>query len=324
MSGISNYNDPDKYNLLLDIQKVQLSPFYAMRMVEIKVSTNPADGDIYKVGSKQNSRGIWEDVYALSKGPLEQMAKAAGIIWSPTETKTITATKDYVLYEAVGAIRSPSGEYIPIKGSKEIDITAIEAESRKSKRDYIEKQQKFAVKNQAKKKELEELLKGRTPEEWVESEVQSALIQWRKNKVARAETGAMLRAIRKLLTIKNTYSREELEKPFIIPCVDFSPDYNDPNVRMMIQKQGMRAASDLFGVKPAPVQIPPHIEVESRPAPEPQAIEAPAPAAPELQHNKDEKDFCHECGVKVAPNVRDYSERRFGATYCRDCQKGRQ
>lgn len=47
----------------------------------------------------------------------------------------------------------------------------------------------------------------------------------------KAQTGAILRVIRALLGIKGTYSKAELEKPFVVPTVTFAPDYTDPTVR---------------------------------------------------------------------------------------------
>ena len=72
------------------------------------------------------------------------------------------------------------------------------------------------------------------------------MIQWRKHKLGRAETGAMERVIRAALSMKHAYTLEELKKPFVIPRIDFSPDYNDPAVKRMMIENGMRAMNGLF------------------------------------------------------------------------------
>lgn len=319
MSEIAKYKDSNRYNLLVATQTVQqISPFHAMRLEEVKISTNLNDGDIFKVGSR-NERGKWIDLYSLTKVPLLKMAKAAGIVWNWSETKIVSATRDYVIYQAVAAIRTPSGEYIPAKGTKEIDLLAVEAETKKSKREALEKLSPA---------ELKKKLGNKSFDDYLESEVEGTMIQWRKNKIARAETGAMLRAVKALLTIKSTYTMEELEKPFVVPRIDFSPDYNDPNVRSMLLNHGMKAASELFGMNsqmnltPAPAfEIP---QVQEEPAIEVLPPEEPELQEPEPEQQEEDPDACRECGQHVSPKVKEFSVRRYGAAYCMDCQKGRQ
>lgn len=49
---------------------------------------------------------------------------------------------------------------------------------------------------------------------------------------------------------------EQLQKPFAIPRVTFSPDYTDPEVRKAMLSQGMNSIGSLFGATPNIVAIP--------------------------------------------------------------------
>ena len=78
----------------------------------------------------------------------------------------------------------------------------------------------------------------------------------RKTAAAKAMTGAILRVIRALTGMKCQYTKKELQKPFAIPRVTFSPDYTDPEVRKAMLSQGMNSIGSLFGATPNIVAIP--------------------------------------------------------------------
>src|SRR5690606_22756907 len=155
----------------------------------------------------------------------------------------------------------PDGTGQPFVAKKEIDLTVIEEEIHAQN---LKKAQEYAEKDKSK-------LNGMTPEDWAQAQTRANMVQWRKNKAMRAETGAMLRVIRAALGMKSQYTREELEKPFIVPRIDFNPDYSDPEVRHILLQNGAQAMSNLFGaVAPAttPLQLAEHqpADVFSRPA----------------------------------------------------------
>jgi hypothetical protein len=241
-----------KYNVLVPTTTMtQISPFHKLRVEEVRIDPNPDAGDVFKVGSKYTGKdnsgeSKYEDVLSLSKTALMKISNAAGIVWNWSETKPISATRDYVLYQAVGAFWKTSGEWLPLKCTKEIDLQVIEDETYEAN---LEKAKKYAGSRYASDKEK---LGNMTPEEWAKAQTKSNMIQWRKNKLMRAETGAMLRVIRDLLSMKQQYSPAELQKPFVVPHVDFSPDYSDPEVRKMVMQHGLQATSDLFGRSAAP------------------------------------------------------------------------
>lgn len=326
----------DSYNVLFPtVQMTQISPFHRVRVEEVKIVPDPDKGDVFKVGSRKVGKE-WEDVLSLSKNALLRLATAAGIIWNWNETKVVSASKDYVLYQAVGAVRKPSGEWLPIKGTKEIDLDVVKAESYESN---------LKTANKLKKDQRDNL----TPEEWAKAKTQSNMLQWRKNKLMRAETGAMLRVVRALLSIKLQYSPKELEKPFAVPTVDFAPDYSDPEVRKAIAEAGIRATSDLFGqgtykqIEAPQQQMGQPVDADEV-APEPESVTiedakeifngAEVEVAPEdppwegQQEDFEGATVCQGCEQVIESvqgwspeKIKEYSEKTFGKCLCVACQK---
>lgn len=338
---LKNYEG--KYNVLFPQATMQqISPFHRVRVETVKIDPNPEAGDVFKVGSKQvNNR--WQNVLSLSKTGVLKLATAAGIVWNWQDTRVLSSSKDYVLFQAVGAMRKPSGEWIPLKATKELDMDVIEAETYEfnlKKAEGLSKEQR----------------KGMTPEQHTERQTKTNMIQWKKNKLMRAETGAMLRVVRALLSIKHQYSPKELEQPFAVPTVDFSPDYSDPEVRKMIAQEGIRATADLFGQGSSAGQLafnqhqlPPAVDVNTLPKKTTPPVfndtsgdgdKLPWSGAGEVEHEEEqgeqqEKDpfsgaapACSDCGQVIqdagrfsASSIIDLSLEKFKRVLCYDCSK---
>ena len=92
-------------------------------------------------------------------------------------------------------------------------------------------------------------------EKYIERSILVNMTLLRKTASEKAQTGAILRVIRALLGIKGTYQREELQKPFAVPTVTFSPDYSDATVRQAMLQQGMNSMGNMFGTASAPPAI---------------------------------------------------------------------
>lgn len=259
---------PEKYNLLVPtVTAVQVSPLYRIRLVEVRADPDPNGGDVFNVGSR-TEKGITIKLYSPQKTLLEKIANAAGIIFHPTECCLIKRTPRYAYYKAVGARRMPSGEWSVAPGSKEIDLEVIEDELRLQYEQKAESDAGYDAgkkykgewhKETVKKKNGEEYEKNRfvvaseDRQRYVDDMLRSNMIQWRKNLVHRAETGAKLRVIRSLIGMKSTYTKEDLQKPFVIATVDFAPDYRDQQVKQMMVRQGMQAMGALYGGAPASI-----------------------------------------------------------------------
>lgn len=261
----------DQYNVLVPDQvTTQVGPWHAARITEVRVNPDPTAGDIFETGSfwdKEKRQAV--KVYALSKPALMRVSAAAGLIWHWSECKPEVISRDYVRYRAVAAVRLPDGSWQPTIGTKEIDLTVIEDELREQ---WTDKADELITKGGLRKDEQSHyahewkgggeeddrkaFLKPEARDRYIEDHVRSALIQARKNKLQRAETGAMLRCVRALLAIKSQYTKAELEKPFIVPRIDFSPDFNDPEVRHALIEHGMRAMAGLMGQMTPAMNLP--------------------------------------------------------------------
>lgn len=334
MRELTQQYDPQKVNLLLPTQNIQqVSPWHAVRVSEVRANPDPDAGDVYKVGSKYDtSKKAFVDLYAPAKPLLMKVAAAAGIVWNWRESGPMTLQRDYVCWKAVGALRLPDGTWQPFVATKEIDLTVIEEEIHAQN---LKKAQEYAEKDKSK-------LNGMTPEDWAQAQTRANMVQWRKNKAMRAETGAMLRVIRAALGMKSQYTREELEKPFIVPRIDFNPDYSDPEVRHILLQNGAQAMSNLFGaVAPAttPLQLAEHqpADVFSRPAIvadiEEVPVEASLDAVSEEEPQEDETPpwenaiTCKGCDCIIEPTgkwtaeqIAEYSKKEFGRELCPKCQ----
>lgn len=247
--------DPSTANVLVPTQDIQqVSPWHAARTSIVSVSADPDSGDVFNVGSRWNAETRQSiPLYCLAKPALMRIAAAAGIVWNWRESGAVSITRDYVCYKAVGAIRLPDGSWQPILANKEIDLEVIEDEIRDQ---YAKKADGGVSAADAKlyKGEWRKLqdrnvyyLAENEKSRYIEANVRANMIQWRKNKLMRAETGAMLRVIRAALGIKSQYTQAELQKPFIVPRIDFSPDYSDPAVRSALIEHGVQAMASLFG-----------------------------------------------------------------------------
>ena len=172
----------------------------------------------------------------------------------------------------------------------------------------------------------------------------------RKTASEKAQTGAILRVIRALLGIKGTYSKAELEKPFVVPTVTFAPDYTDPTVRNAMLQQGMNSMRNMFGASSTPPAIStafsgeafstdfnPEDEVDN-PAfasdqTEDDAVageqeknwfdqEQQTPPQQEPVENESTGYYCDGCGAEINARVYEYSLNKFGKPLCMKCQKG--
>ncbi len=84
----------------------------------------------------------------------------------------------------------------------------------------------------------------------------------------KVETKAKNRVIRQLLGIKPTFSKDELQLPFVVLRVDLALDMNDPNIKMLVAQKAVDMMTNLFGAAaPAATQLTAHAMPASLPAP---------------------------------------------------------
>lgn len=341
LNALTEYN-PAQYNVLMpETTTQQVGPMHQLRVTLVSINPNPAAGEVFKVGSKFISQDNFEDVLSLAKPAIMKISQAAGIVWNWRESRFLSLTRDYACYEAVGAMRMADGSWLPLKATKEVDLAVIEEEVHEA--------------NLKKARDLAKAkLNGLTQEQWAAAQTKSNMIQWRKNKGMRTETGAMLRVVRALLGMRQQYSPAELCKPFAVPRVEFSPDVHDPAVKQMILQHGMRATGELFGGTTPQIAAPaqePAAFIGSGPSwgnasnvdsgdangdygsiggdddldPPAPSVPASAPqqpvTAPQQPAQATSEDVCEYCGQVVSPGVAKYSRGHFdGRVICMGCR----
>jgi hypothetical protein len=226
-------------------------------ITRVGISSNPDQGEVFKVGSIKTKAGQWEDRLALAKSSLELLGQALGIVWDVQQSKPLELSRNYVLYRAVGFYRQPDGTYQTLVGTKEIDLEVLEEDFRMSQvkklvQDKIlagwgkswgqlDRQQKNELTAQAKEAPYASL--DAIEQATVDHKVNAEMVQMRLNKVARAETGARNRAIRSL-GVKSTYSPAELQEPFTLVKWQFAPD-SEQVTKMSAQLWGPAAPQQL-------------------------------------------------------------------------------
>lgn len=207
-------------------------------VVSVQIDTNPANKEVYQ----QRGGGL-----SLSAIAFKKLADAMGIQWVQEECGRIDDGKDpdLVHYRMVGLIKALDGTWRKILGDKEIRISVIEEELTDS---YRERAEKYA--NDPKDGPG---FKSRYPtpqavEGWVAEKVRQDALQMRKHMLARAQSGALARAT-KSIGIRETYTAQELMKPFVFPKLVFSPDPNHPQDRAFLLAQGAGAMGQLYKVE---------------------------------------------------------------------------
>ena len=369
----SKYKD---CNLLLPVStEAQINPFYALTVMEVKADLSENSGDIFKVGSINtgmkgpDDKDIWAETFSPAKPLLMKLATAAGIHFDPNNTYGTRPSKNTYKAKAFGAMRLPDGTAKTHCDEKLIDL---DDEEDRFRLEFMDKSIQGITDNKA-AQEAAKLFKGEwfeTKNKWnkkvqaykiadedrqtyIDRSVMVNMSLLRKSAAEKAMSGAILRVIRALIGMKGQYTKEELKKPFAVPRVTFSPDYNDPKVRWAMLEQGLNSVSNMFGAMPAPMigaaqdadytivsdmfnpddhadnaafasdgdaMTPP--EDYNFAEPSGQAASASAVPPPAQQPNGEASYVCADCGVSINDTVYSFSLKKYEIPLCMKCQRG--
>ena len=351
-------------NLLLPAAtSVQINPFYKCSVMEVVADTAPSSGDIFSVGKVKTGedgkgKAIYEEVFSPAKPLLMKLATAAGIQFHPEYTTVIRENTNTYVGKAYGAVRLPDGSY---KTHMETKRICLDDEESKYRLEFMDKSI-MGIHDWRASKAAAEMFKGEWKQEtepnqygkydkyyviadsdrekYIERSILVNMTLLRKTASEKAQTGAILRVIRALLGIKGTYSKAELEKPFVVPTVTFAPDYTDPTVRSAMLQQGMNSMGNMFGASSTPPAIStafsgeafssdfnPEDEIDN-PAfvsdqTEDDAVageqeknwfdqEQQTPPQQEPVENESTGYYCDGCGAEINARVYEYSLNKFG------------
>lgn len=305
-----------------------------------------------------------------------KLATAAGIQFHPEYTTVFRENANTYVGRAYGAVRLPDGTF---KTHAETKRICLDDEESKYRLEFMDKSI-MGITDWKAAKSAEEMFKGHWEEtnetrtyngreypvkkfviddcdreKYIERSILVNMTLLRKTASEKAQTGAILRVIRALLGIKGTYQREELQKPFAVPTVTFSPDYSDATVRQAMLQQGMNSMGNMFGAAAAPPAInsmgifedavheafdleenlsnpaftsersaeDDDIPEEYRKPPQ-ETSERREPPVQQAETPREESSgyFCDECGAEINERVYGYSLNKFGRPLCMKCQKG--
>lgn len=328
--AILNNYPTDKFNLLVPVKTMQeISSMYKIIINEVQINNDSeTGGDVY-VQTKGYSNS--PDKLALNKTALSKLMSAAGIkiissksiIPSTHQTaiemaRAIGKVVEYdsrdVAHEVVISVPEASGQFRTVTATKEIIIDDLKAE-------YMEQKKNLTIWENKKQRPA--------TEEEKDAAVEKQLTQFLSHKRGQCETKALNRALREAMSIKPTYTKEELKKPFIV--AHYVPNLDNPELRNVMVNQYANSLNTLFGASPNAKQISAPSEIENIPSNE-STIEnekdVPLIEA-EIIENKTSVG-CEKCGLAIegideqwtADAIIVYSKDKFkGKVYCPDCQK---
>lgn len=222
---IQQYDDK-KYLILAPVELGPIPAMHTPMASVVKIDPDPANGDVYSLQGK----------FAYSKSALDRVAAAAGISWLPEMCgRTDAGTEPEVVRFRMAAKRKElDGQWRVVVREYEFDLKAREEELKET----VPKRPAIAeITDKAKKDKA------------VADAVAKDMIQLRKFKLQRAESGAANRVIRVFLGIKANYTREQIARPMIVPKLVFTPDYSDPEVKRFMLAEATGTIPELYGAQ---------------------------------------------------------------------------
>lgn len=314
----------DKYNLLGNTDVIVEVPDIKMPVIQaVKLNPDPdRGGDVYV---QQKAKGEYTDDYgkrhpatearyAITKNGLKKLADGAGIKMVSSEHVVPTTCQKCV------AVNRHSGKIVQCGNCKNRDVAyrvTISVPQLTGEVLTVEDTHEIIVDN---------VTPGMTTKQKAE---------FMKHLPQICEAKALNGAIRTALHIKGTYTRAELEKPFVVAYL--IPNLNHDEVKRAAIDSMFQSTRALFGNTAPSIQ-----QIESR-VPEQAAAEASDgenydefvdgtyteehecqeetreyPGDDEVRH----QDFyCDKCGERISRKVWDYSVDRYDRPLCYKCQK---
>jgi hypothetical protein len=289
--------DEKKYLVLAPVELGPTPPMHTPMISVVPIDPDPKAGDVYELSGK----------FAYSKAALDRVAAAAGISWVYEMCGRTDAGTDpeIVRFRMAGKRKELDGQWRVVAREYEFDLRArqdeLEASAAHKNKDIRDPVQRQAA---------------------IEASVARDMIQLRKFKVSRAESGAANRVVRVFLGIKANYTREQIIRPLVVPKLVFTPDYSDPEVKKFMLAEATGTISELYlaqataarGSYAAPIEVP-ESRAELEPPDQPRALtagDAGGGAGPgaetagrEPQPSADEQALRDEAEFREAYNAED-------------------
>jgi len=198
--------DEAQVNLLVPTMSIrQVNPYLVPDIEMVKLSMLDSDGDIY------HSNDMKEGHYAPTARALSKIAQVAGIDVLDSRRVDNGADPDVVEWSVMIEMALPSGQRIRRTGTKRIDLHQLSQVT-----DREGKPKSAAWLNKA-----------------------------REHLIANAETKALNRAVRSLLSLQGAMPKVAFSKPYAI--LRWVPNMSDPDVRRAMLANLLPAANAAYG-----------------------------------------------------------------------------
>ncbi|HXF72137.1 MAG TPA: hypothetical protein VNO79_05970 [Actinomycetota bacterium] len=248
--ALEEYEASGRYNVLHPVVKVSAeaaSPYLVPSISVVQIRPDPDAGEVYHdyrfapPPREQGGRRL-PGKYALTALGLQRIANAAGV--EIVDSRPIGQRQRdpatghvHVDWQVVAAVRQPNGEVIRVPGTASVDTA-----------DFADEREQAYLEQIRTGRNLDQRTgKPRFTEADVPEMVRRDVIAVKAKLEERAETLAMNRAIRKILSLKQVYTEEEIARPFVVPRLLYRPEVVDA-ARAAIE--GRRAAAELYGELP--------------------------------------------------------------------------
>jgi hypothetical protein len=175
---------------------------------------------------------------APTKQALEVLAKGAGVLYTRTDRiPKAELDEGEIGYRATIGIRRSDGTVEELRREK----VWVEAAERQEVEDAVTAARAYENGQRTNKPKWVP-----DSDEW-RAEVQKRWLRELRDRYAKTESKAVLRAIRAALQIPHTFTPAEAAKPFLIVGFNFTPDYDDVEVKRMLVAAGLNAQAAMYG-----------------------------------------------------------------------------
>jgi len=236
-------------------------PYHKASIETLSISSNVDDKEVFKLATVYKGQ-VATPVLSLTKLALDKIANILGIEWEHDKCRRTDDRQDpnIIEFSAVGRVKKFDGTWMPLTGTKQIDINAYVDEHRYKCEEKVLGQYgwKYGGGNYKGQKDLD------TPEcqNALDRSAKKRRIDVSKHKLALAESGAKNRAIRSF-GLKSTYTPDELKKQFAVLHlhVDHDAIERDPAAKRAALSSAVGAENMLFNDStPKPVAVKENIQ----------------------------------------------------------------
>lgn len=309
----------ERFNLLVPMQTVaEIAEIHKPVMNAVQISTNEADKEIYLQDKNKRNADGW----ALTKKGLNKLMRAAGIkILGTRPIIPATCQKCAEVNKSIGRpVNCGACGNKDVKFEARISVPQLTGENI----EIVAHKEIIVVDATA----------GMTDNQRKE---------FLKFRSEMCETKAINRALRAAMHIKNTYSLQELQKPFVVAYL--VPNLDNEAVKQEAVRHFFSSAQEIYGGHNSEVRKAIFVEDDTeegmgyetpgQPITEPENAaykEAPTEPPREAQQRQQQAaetapdydpTICTDCGAKCSNGVVKYSQQTYGVTLCMSCQRKR-